>query len=120
MDDEKADGRASRKEAFVNELKKIEEKIIDLSKEKDELNSFDIGGNIRIRREIMKLQREAELVNRGLNFSLVQEPDRRLLRFSKDGDVGLTKEGGVCCQVNKGISIEYHILGSFGIGSAED
>ena len=41
------------------------------------------------------------------------EPDSSILRFSEQGDVGLTKEGGVCCKVNKGMAIEYHILGRF-------
>ena len=43
----------------------------------------------------------------------VTEPNKKLLKFSKDGDVGLTKEGGVCCRVMKGPVTEYHILGRF-------
>lgn len=33
-----------------------------------------------------------------------------MLRFTKDGSVGLTKEGGACCKANKGPVVEYHYL----------
>jgi hypothetical protein len=61
------------------------------------------------------LKREARVVNGKLNFNAVTEPDQQLLRFSQDGDIGLTREGGVCCQVNKGPMVEYRILGRFSI-----
>ena len=90
-----------------------------LRRKKDGIrNPFDFDG-IRISREISRLRREAGAVNAKLNFAAVKEPDRRLLRFSKDGGVGLTKEGGVCCQVNKGPIVEYHILGRFSIASVD-
>ena len=59
------------------------------------------------------------MVNGKLNFNAVTEPDQRLLHFSKDGDIGLTREGGVCCQVNKGPMVEYRILGRFSIASVD-
>ena len=58
-------------------------------------------------------------MNGKLNFNAVTEPDRRLLHFSKDGDIGLTREGGVCCRVNKGPMVEYCILGRFSIASVD-
>jgi len=114
------DGDApSVKEAFTKELKRIDEQIGKLQKKKDEItNPFDLDG-IKIFREIFRLNREAEQVNNKLNFAMVKEPDKKLLRFSKDGDVGLTKEGGVCCQVNKGVVVEYHILGRFSVASVD-
>ncbi len=51
---------------------------------------------------------------------MVKEPDKGLLLFLRDGDVGLTKEGGVCCWVNKGVVVEYHILGRFSIASVDN
>ncbi len=59
-------------------------------------------------------------MNGKLNFAMVKDPDKGLLRFSRDGDVGLKKEGGVCCQVNKGVIVEYHILGRFSIASVDN
>ena len=109
----------SVKDSFLKELKAIDEQILALQKAKDEINNpFNLEG-IKLSREIFKLNRQAEQVNDKLNFARVQEPDKNLLRFSKDGDVGLTKEGGVCCQVNKGPVVEYHILGRFSIASID-
>ncbi|KAL9190219.1 hypothetical protein ACHAXT_007430 [Thalassiosira profunda] len=109
----------SVKEAFVKEMENIEEQIAALQLKKDAIqNPFNLEG-FKLGREIFRLNREAERVNNRLNFMAVREPDKNLLRFSKDGDVGVTKEGGVCCQVNKGPVVEYHILGRFGIASAE-
>merc|ERR1712127_871889 len=96
-------GTPSVKEAFVKELKGIEEQIAKLQQKKEEIrNPFNLDG-IKISREIFRLNGEAEQVNGKLNFAVVKEPDKGLLRFSKDGDVGLTKEGGLCCQVKKGV-----------------
>jgi len=47
------------------------------------------------------------------------EPDKSLLKFSKNLNVGMTKEGGVCCKVIKTVATEYHILGRFRIASAD-
>mmetsp|Transcript_13757 Transcript_13757/g.24923 ORF Transcript_13757/g.24923 Transcript_13757/m.24923 type:complete len:421 (-) Transcript_13757:1051-2313(-) len=112
------DAVSSVKERFAKELKEIVNEMADLQEKKDEIkNPFNLDG-IKISREIYRLNREAEKVNGKLNFAMVKEPDKGLLRFSKDGDVGLTKEGGVCCQVSKGVVMEYHILGRFSISSA--
>ena len=56
---------------------------------------------------------EATKLNHKMHEACVREPDRALLRLSQDQSVGLTKEGGVCCRVHKGLAIEYHILGKF-------
>ncbi|KAL3796838.1 hypothetical protein ACHAW5_002524 [Stephanodiscus triporus] len=107
------------RESLVVELRNIEERIAGMRKRKDGIrNPFALDG-IRISREISRLTREAGLVNYKLNLAAVRDPDRRLLRFTKDGNVGLTREGGVCCQVNKGPIVEYHILGRFGIASVD-
>ena len=109
------DNGSSVKDAFTKELDDIEEQIMKLQKAKEEIkNPFNLEG-IKISREIFKLNRDAEQVANKLNFMAVKEPDRSLLRFSKDEDVGLTKEGGVCCQVNKGpvVECEYMVNISF-------
>ncbi|KAL3823590.1 hypothetical protein ACHAXA_005571 [Cyclostephanos tholiformis] len=109
----------SAREALIGELMNIEERMTKLKKKKDGIrNPFDLDG-IKISSELSRLKREARIVNGKLNFKAVTEPDPRLLRFSKDGDIGLTKEGGVCCQVNKGPIVEYHILGRFSIASVD-
>ena len=106
------------KESYTKELANIEDEIQRLREKKDEIkNPFSLDG-IKISREIGRLRRKAELVAGKLNFSSIIEPDQSLLRFTKDKEVGLTKEGGVCCKVEKGpMMVEYHILGRFGIAN---
>jgi hypothetical protein len=97
----------SAREALIGELRNIEERMTRLRKKKDGIrNPFNLDG-IKISNELSRLKREARVVNGKLNFNAVTEPDRRLLRFSKDGDIGLTREGGMCWQVNKGPMVEY-------------
>lgn len=113
-------GSGAAREAFTKELNLIEERIAELRTKRAEItNPFNFDG-IKLSREIFRLNQQEEMINGKLMVASVREPDRRLLRFSKDGDVGLTKEGGVCIQVNKGPAIEYHILGRFGIASVDN
>lgn len=112
-------GDGSAREAFTKELTIIEERTAALRTKRAEItNPFNFEG-INLSREIFRLNQQAEMINGKLMVASIREPDRRLLRFSKGGDVGLTKEGGVCIQVNKGPAIEYHILGRFGIASVD-
>lgn len=111
---------ASMKESYAEELRSIEDRIQKLQDKRSEItNPFSLDG-FKLSREIGKLQREAELVVDNLDYASIREPDRSLLTFSKDMDVGLTKEGGVCCRVDKGpMIVEYHILGRFSIASVD-
>lgn len=65
--------------------------------------------------ELFRLKVDMQQTGERLMNANVAEPNDSILKISQDGMVGLTKEGGVCCKVNKGISIEYHILGRFNI-----
>ena len=113
------DGEKGIKDAFREEIKKIEDQIIQLQKKKEDIkNPFNLDG-IKISREIFKLKQDLDLLNQRLSFAMVQQPDKNLLRFSPSGDVGLTKEGGVCCEVKKGPVVEYHILGRFGVAAIQ-
>jgi hypothetical protein len=64
-------------------------------------------------KQMMDLRMQASKLNQQMSQAYIQEPDKALLRLSQDQSVGLTREGGVCCKVNKGLAIEYHILGRF-------
>ena len=48
-----------------------------------------------------------------------REPDLNQVRPSRKGDVALSREGGVCCKINKGLSLEYHILGRMELASID-
>ncbi len=87
---------------------------------KDEIrNPFNLDG-IKLSQEIFRLNQEARKVNGKLNFAMVKDPDKGLLQFSRDGDIRLRKESGICCQANKGVVVEYHILGRFSIASVDN
>jgi hypothetical protein len=45
-----------------------------------------------------------------------REPEKSQLRLNSDQTIGLTREGGVCCKVHKGLALEYHILGQMEVG----
>ena len=111
------DTNSSMKETFLKELKSYDEQIMKLRERISEIKNPISLEVFQLSREIFRLNREAERANERLNLARVREPDKSLLRFSKDGDVGLTKEGGVCCRVDKGLAVEYHILGRFSIAS---
>ena len=68
----------------------------------------------------MDIRFQATELQKKMNEAAVRDPDRAILRFSRDQSVGLTREGGVCCKVQKGMAFEYHILGKFEIASMEN
>lgn len=67
--------------------------------------------------ELFRLKVEMQETGEKLMSASVVEPNSSLLKLSQDGSVALTREGGICCKVKKGITIEYHILGKFSIAS---
>ena len=71
-------------------------------------------------KQMMDIRFQATELQKKVNEAAVRDPDRAILRFSRDQSVGLTREGGVCCKVQKGMAFEYHILGKFEIASIEN
>ena len=98
------------------EQERLSRQYDDLSAEMESANMWD---KIKIGKQLMEVRMEAGRVAQQLNEARVREPERELLRLSRKGDVGLTKEGGVCCKVTKGLALEYHILGKFGVASVD-
>lgn len=49
-----------------------------------------------------------------------REPEKDQLRLDVAQTIGLTREGGVCCKVHKGLALEYHILGKVEVGCMND
>ncbi len=79
----------------------------------DEIATAGFLDKFKKNAEMIKLKVELQETAERYRGASVMEPDTSILRFSPEGDVGLTKEGGVCCKVSKGMAIEYHILGRF-------
>lgn len=87
------DGKNGMKDAVKDEIKKIEGQIVQLQKKKDDIkNPFNLE-RIKLSRDIFKLKQDLDLLQQRLSFAMVRQPDKKLLRYSPTGDVGLTKEG---------------------------
>jgi hypothetical protein len=74
---------------------------------------------IKKQAELFRLKVDMQATGEKLMAASIAEPNDSLLKMSQDRSVGLTREGGICCKVPKGIAIEYHILGRFNIASMQ-
>lgn len=70
-------------------------------------------------KDMYRIKQDIEKVSQQLQQARQREPERSQLRLSRDGRVGLSKEGGVCCKVQKGLASEYHILGRMEVASIQ-
>ena len=96
----------------------LEARISDLSNEHneilDQLNNEGIFSFKRFECFSALQEKKAEIEKTSEKHTRMQimEPDLDLLRLSKKRDIGITKEGGICCKVKKRKGYyEYHILG---------
>jgi hypothetical protein len=72
-------------------------------------------------KDLYDAKKQVEITTNNLNLIRQREPEKSQLRLSKRNDVGLSKEGGVCCKVQKGaVTTEYHILGRMEVGCVDD
>mmetsp|Transcript_5126 Transcript_5126/g.13770 ORF Transcript_5126/g.13770 Transcript_5126/m.13770 type:complete len:497 (-) Transcript_5126:1342-2832(-) len=72
---------------------------------------------IRRTKRLMEMRGESQKLEKKMQEAKTREPQKSLLRLSQDQEVGLTREGGACCKVHRGLAIEYHILGHFEVAS---
>lgn len=63
--------------------------------------------------EMIRLKVEMQDTADRFRGASILEPDSSILKFTPTGEAAITKEGGVCCKVIKGVGVEYHILGRF-------
>jgi len=103
-----------RKEELKRQFQEVTDKYKDLN-DKIEQEGFISLEKIKLTREMFQVSMDARMINAKLNDARVLEPDKSILTISKDGDIGLTREGGVVCKVMKGAVMEYHILGRFAL-----
>lgn len=110
----------SLKEALKEEQEQIAKQYEFLARANHEDPAIISWDKLKRSSKMMKLKQEAtKLAHKRYEWS-VKEPDKTMLRLSQDQQVGLTKEGGVCCKVHKGLSMEYHMLGKFEIASMQN
>jgi hypothetical protein len=110
-------GGDSTKDSLQKELHELETQYQKLRNEmelEESLFSFD---KLKRAKEIMDIGHQAKKIEKAIQDARIREPEKSLLRLSQDQSVGLSREGGVCCKKNKGVAVEYHILGHFEIAS---
>ena len=117
MDERYKRNEPSEKELLKEEMVALEAQYKVLSLENEGDPDLISWRKFERKRKLMDIRSQASKLNTRMHEAQIREPDKSLLRLSQDQSVGLTKEGGICCKVNKGLSIEYHILGKFEIGS---
>ena len=105
------------KERYRKRLETVVSKIERMNDQLESDTSLFSFNKIKLSKDIFQMKVEAQRLNERYNACRVIEPDIDLLKLSKDMSVGLTREGGVCCKVRKGVAIEYHILGRFSLAS---
>ena len=107
----------SMKDSLRKKIHELEAQYENLQTENDNDKNLMSWEMMKRGKQMMDLRMQAGKLNQQMYEAQVQEPDKSFLRLSQDQTVGLTREGGVCCKVNKGLAIEYHILGKFEIAS---
>jgi hypothetical protein len=120
MEERHRQGAASEKDLVREEMRILEATYEELSTENELDTDLFSWKKLQRTKQFMDLRSQATKLNQKMHDAHVREPDRSILRLSRDQSVGLTKEGGVCCKVHKGLAIEYHILGKFEIASMEN
>ena len=88
---------------------------IQLQIDSDTRGLFNVEHFKLLQQSWMAKQRMDEMASK-LRVAQQQEPEKSQLRLNMEQTVGLTREGGVCCKVHKGLALEYHILGKIEVG----
>lgn len=88
---------------------------ISLENEKDE-RLFSIDALKRAKR-MMDMRQEIRAMNQKITQARIRDPEKAMLRLSRKGDMGLTKEGQVCYADRKGTASEYLVLGKMEMAS---
>jgi hypothetical protein len=107
----------SLKDTLRQEQEALTRKYEALAQENEldtSLVSFD---KIKRSQEMMQLRMQANKLNQKIMQARTKEPEKALLRLDQKQQVGLTRVGGICCKVQKGMAVEYHILGKFELAS---
>jgi hypothetical protein len=109
--------RSGLRDELEKERQRLSNRYQDLDAEMETASIWDV---LKLGKQRLDVRLELKKVEQQLEEARVREPEKALLRLSRKRDVGLTKEGGVCCKVVKGLAVEYHILGKFGVASIDE
>jgi len=121
VDRSNVDGRGtSKREIYQQELRQMEAKYMSLKGEQGDDNDLVSIDKLKRFHKIIQVRNEATKIRKTIKDEFKREPPKSSLRLSRDQKVGLSREGGVCCKKQNGLTQEYHILGKFEIASIEN
>lgn len=107
------------KEKCHDELKEAAKKNEDLRSKVDKDDRLLSWEKVANMKKLHDSNADVEKLTTLYREARQREPDLSQVRPSRKGDVALSREGGVCCKVNKGLSVEYHILGRMEVASVD-
>lgn len=109
----------SMKEMLENRDRELGNEYDKLAQEMDRDTRIVSWDKIKKGKRLSEIRGESKRLVERLNDAMVREPDKSILNASKNGLISLTKEGGLCIKVTKGMAVEYHILGKFGLAGVD-
>ena len=111
----------SYKDYLRGKLNQLVTKYEDLTLEDERDNRIISLDQVKRAKQMMDLRAQIKSANRDITNARIRDPEKGLLRLSRRGDVGVTKEGQVCYRddgekseiENGASSAEYLVLGKF-------
>ena len=88
---------------------------LTLEDEKDE-RFFSLDG-VKRAKKMMDLRKQIKTTNDRLTQARIRDPEKAMLRLSRRGDIGVTKEGQVCYKADEKGTSEYLVLGKMEMAS---
>jgi hypothetical protein len=105
------------KDMLMDEQRRLSRQYKQIEEEQEEDVRLVSWDQMKKMKKLMELRMQLDRVATELQRAREWEPEKSQLRMSQDGRVSLTKEGGVSCNVRKGLASEYHILGKMELAS---
>jgi hypothetical protein len=107
------------KDMLMEEQRRLSRQYKQIEEEQEEDERLVSWDQMKRMKKLMELRLQLDRVATELQRAREWEPEKSQLRMSQDGRVSLTKEGGVSCNVRKGLALEYHILGKMELASVK-
>ena len=109
-------------ETYKNHLRDDLGKLVsdyeDLSLENERDDRLFSLESLARAKKMMHLRQEIKTMNQKITQARIRDPEKSMLRLSRKGDMGVTKEGQVCYKGDsKGAASEYLVLGKMEMAS---
>ena len=101
------------KDYLRSELDRLVNKYEDLTLEDERDERLFSLEQVKRAKQMMDLRAQIKSTTNSITNARIRDPEKGLLRLSRKGDVGVTKEGQVCYRDTEGHSGEYLVLGKF-------